>query len=108
MTNNILPGFNPAKISGPSSPKTPQADVDKSATGATTAPAKDEVQVTEQATRLQQLEGNLKTGSSVNQTLIDEVKAAIANDSLEMNMQETAQKLVEMESGKKISSNSGE
>jgi len=108
MTNNILPGFNPAKVSGPSTSKTPQQDTDKPAMGATNAPTKDEVKVTEQATRLQQLEGNLKTGSSVNQSLIDEVKAAIANDTLEMNMSETAQKLVEMESGKKISSSGGE
>ncbi len=103
MTNSIQPGFNPVNIGGTNKSTTPKQESDRPA--ANPAVVQDEVNVTEQASRLQELEGNLKSTPGVNEALIDEVKAAIANDTLEMDMAETADKLIEMESGGRVNSN---
>lgn len=103
MTNNIQPGFNPLSIGGTSkSTSSKQGAEQPAATNTSAAGTQDEVNVTDQASRLQALEGDLKSGSGVNETLISEVKAAIANDSLHMDMAETADKLIEMESNGRV------
>ena len=103
MSNNINTGFNPARLNGATKPSTTKAGTDQPSTRAPTAGTKDEVKVTDQAARLQQLEGDLKSASNVNDKLVAEVKAALADGSLEMDMAETAQKLVEMEANRRTS-----
>lgn len=106
MSNSIQTGFNPARLNGPNKPSSAKAENEQPTNRAqATTGAKDEVKVTDQATRLQQLEGDLKSASTINDKLVAEVKAALADGSLDMDMQETAQKLVEMESNRRASNN---
>ena len=104
MTNNIQSGFNPVSIGGTNKSTTSKQGTEQPA-GKPAAATRDEVNVTDQASRLQELEGNLKSGSGVNEKLIAEVKAAIANDSLHLDMKETADKLIEMESNGRVTPN---
>lgn len=102
MTNNIQPGFNPLNIGGASKPTSSKQGAEQAADKSSASATQDAVNVTDQASRLKELEGSLKSGSGVNEALISEVKAAIANDSLHMDMAETADKLIEMESNGRV------
>ena len=105
MSNNIHTGLNPARLNGTNKPSTAKADTEQPMNRTPSSGAKDEVKVTDQATRLQQLEGDLKSVPNINEKLVAEVKAALAEGSLDMDMQETAQKLVEMEANRRASQN---
>lgn len=103
MSNNIQTGINPARLNGPNKPSTAKAGNEQPTNRTPTSGVKDEVNVTDQATRLKQLEGDLKAVPNINEKLVSEVKAALADGSLEMDMEETAQKLVEMEANRRAS-----
>ena len=105
MSNNIHTGLNPARLTGTNKPaSTNKQETEQPTNQAPATAVKDEVKVTDQAARLQQLEGDLKTVPNINEKLVAEVRTALADGSLDMDMEETAQKLVEMESNRRTNS----
>ena len=63
------------------------------------AASADTVSMTDDASRLQEIEGMLKNMPAVNKDLISEISQLIANGGLEINLERTASKLLETEAG---------
>ena len=70
----------------------------KSAPGSA-QPRSDTVSITDQVSRLQEIENMLGSVPPVNSSLVAEVSEMIANGTLEMNLERTASRLIEMETG---------
>jgi negative regulator of flagellin synthesis FlgM len=62
-------------------------------------PRSDKVSITDQVSRLQEIENMLGSVPPVNNALVAEVSDMIANGTLEMNLERTASRLIEMETG---------
>ena len=101
MSTEIQSGKIPANVISPSASNNLD-NGHKAKTGnaqqATPAGITDTVSVTDQAARLKELESTLATYPEVNTSLVAETKQAIADGSFEMNFEETAADLIEIES----------
>jgi len=100
MSTDIQTGKIPASISNPGTAKSSLQDrsagtVKSAGTGQTTTA--DTVSMTDQAARLQQFEAKLAEVPHVNPQLVNEMKLAIAEGSLDMDFEGTAAKLIEIE-----------
>jgi len=101
MSNDIQTGKLPiANIhSGSQKPANVSGQgAQKSARGAEHART-DTVSITDQVSRLQEIENMLGSVPPVNNSLVAEVSQMIADGTLEMNLDRTASRLIEMETG---------
>ena len=101
MSNDIQTGKLPVANIQTGSQKTanlPGQAAQKSARG-TEQPSADTVSITNQVSRLQEIENMLGSVPPVNNALVAEVSEMIANGTLEMNLERTASRLIEMETG---------
>lgn len=103
MSTEIQTGKIPANVISPSASNTLD-NGHKAKSGntqqATSTGINDTVSMTDQAARLKELESTLATYPEVNASLVSETKQAIADGSFEMNFEETAADLIEIESAK--------
>lgn len=103
MSTDIQTGKIPANVISSSASNTlNNGHKAKSGSAGQVAPAGilDTVSVTDQAARLKELESTLAAYPEVNSSLVAEMKQAIADGSLEMNFEDTAADLIEIESAK--------
>lgn len=101
MSTDIQTGKIPANVISPSASNTlDNGQKAKSGGSSQTAPAGivDTVSMTDQAARLKELESKLAAYPEVNSSLVAETKQAIADGNLDMNFEETAANLIEIES----------
>jgi len=101
MSNDIQTGKLPVSSinTGAQKPASAQSRAaDKSAEGAPTRVA-DSVSITDQVSRLQEIENMLGSVPPVNNNLVNEVSQMIADGTLEMDLERTASRLIEMETG---------
>ncbi len=104
MSNEIDTGKMPVNLVSSTSQKARQAESSKP--GATKSEAAiapvstpDRVSMTDDAARLQQLEGVLRNSPRVNNVLVAEVSQLIADGKLEINLERIASNLLEMDAG---------
>lgn len=101
MSTEIQSGKIPANVISPSASNTLD-NGHKAKSGSPTTGAAigiiDTVSMTDQAARLKELESTLSAYPDVNASLVAEMKQAIADGSLEMNFEDTAADLIEIES----------
>ena len=103
MSTEIQTGKIPANVISPSTSNTlDNGQKAKSGNASQAAPAGiiDTVSMTNQAARLKELESTLAAYPEVNASLVAETKQAIADGTLEMNFEDTAADLIEIESAK--------
>ena len=103
MSTEIQTGKIPANVISPSTSNTlDNGQKAKSGSASQAAPAGiiDTVSMTNQAARLKELESTLAAYPEVNASLVAETKQAIADGTLEMNFEDTAADLIEIESAK--------
>ena len=101
MSNDIQTGKLPVATLHTGGQKTANLSgqaAQKSARGVEQA-SSDTVSITDQVSRLQEIENMLGSVPPVNNALVAEVSAMIANGTLEMNLERTASRLIEMETG---------
>ncbi len=101
MSNDIQTGKLPVSTLPTGSQKTANVSgqaAQKSALG-TEQPRADKVSITDQVSRLQEIENMLGSTPPVNSSLVAEVSQMIANGTLEMDLERTASRLIEMETG---------
>lgn len=102
MSNEIQTGKIPASLV---SSKSQQAEEltgqkpDAQAPGAGKSASTDQVSMTDDAARLQELEGMLKNSPSVNNALVAEISQLISEGRLEINLDRIAASLLETEAG---------
>ena len=103
MSTEIQTGKIPANVISPSASSTlDNGQKAKSSSASPAAPAGiiDTVSMTDQAARLRELESTLAAYPEVDASLVAEMKQAIAEGTLEMNFEDTASDLIEIESAK--------
>lgn len=103
MSTEIQTGKIPANVISPSASNTlDNGHKAKSSNAAQAAPAGiiDTVSMTDQAARLKELESTLAAYPEVDASRVAEMKQAIADGTLEMNFDDTAADLIEIESAK--------
>lgn len=101
MSTDIPTGKIPANVISSSASNNldnGQKAKSSTATQAVTAGIVDTVSVTDQAARLKELESTLAAYPEVDSSRVAEMKQAIADGTLEMNFEETAADLIEIES----------
>ncbi|PCI81645.1 MAG: flagellar biosynthesis anti-sigma factor FlgM [SAR86 cluster bacterium] len=103
MSTEIQTGKIPANVISPSASNT--LDNGHKAKSSTTAQASpsgiiDTVSMTDQAARLKELESTLAAYPDVDASRVAEMKQAIADGTLEMNFEDTAADLIEIESAR--------
>lgn len=102
MSNDIQTGKLPVANINTSSHKTANVAgqaAQKSARSGEQSRVSDTVSITDQVSRLQEIEDMLGSVPPVNNTLVAEVSQMIADGTLEMDLQRTASRLIEMETG---------
>ena len=103
MSNEINTGKIPVNLVTGNSQKAPQLETPKQGGAKPGAPASspsaDKVSMTDDVSRLQQLEGLLKDTPQVNNALVAEVSQLIASGKLEINLERIAASLLETEAG---------
>lgn len=110
MSNDIQTGKLPVSSITTGTQKTANAQsraADKPADGAPARVA-DSVSITDQVSRLQEIENMLGSVPPVNNALVHEVSQMIADGTLEMDLERTASRLIEMETGVPSSDTSDE
>jgi len=108
MSNDIQTGKLPVSTINTGSQKTANLSgqaAQKSARG-TEQPRSDTVSITDQVSRLQEIENMLGSVPPVNSALVAEVSQMIADGTLEMDLDRTASRLIEMETGSASSEDS--
>lgn len=103
MSTEIQTGKIPANVISPSASNTlDNGHKAKSGNAAQPSPAGiiDTVSMTDQAARLKELESTLAAHPDVDASLVAEMKQAIADGTLEMNFEDTAADLIEIESAR--------
>lgn len=103
MSTDIQTGKIPATVISSSASNTldnGQKAKSGSTSQATPPGITDTVSVTDQAARLKELESTLATYPEVNSSLVAEMKQAIADGSLEINFDDTAADLIDIESAR--------
>lgn len=101
MSNDIQTGKLPVSTINTGSQKTANLSgqaAQKSAQGSE-QPRSDKVSITDQVSRLQEIENMLGSAPPVNSALVAEVSQMIADGTLEMDLDRTASRLIEMETG---------
>jgi len=103
MSTDIQTGKIPANVISPSASNNLDNGHKAKSGGAPQAAPRgitDTVSVTDQAARLKELESTLAAYPEVNSSLVAEMKQAIADGNLEMNFEDTAADLIEIEGAK--------
>ncbi|MBL4574091.1 MAG: flagellar biosynthesis anti-sigma factor FlgM [Gammaproteobacteria bacterium] len=106
MSTEIQTGKIPANVISPSTSNIlDNGHKAKSSNAAHASPTGiiDTVSMTDQAARLKELESTLAEYPDVDASLVTQMKQAIADGTLEMNFEDTAVDLIEIESAKSIS-----
>ena len=102
MSNEIQTGKIPGSLASSKSQQTEELNTQKSgakASGAGQLSSSDKVSMTDDAARLQEIEGLLKNSPSVNNALVAEISQLIAEGRLEINLDSIAASLLETEAG---------
>lgn len=101
MSNDIQTGKLPVSSINTGTQKTANAQSRAADKPADNAPARvsDTVSITDQVSRLQEIENMLGSAPPVNNALVNEVSQMIANGTLEMDLERTASRLIEAETG---------
>jgi len=103
MSNEINTGKIPVNLATGKSQRAQQPEDPKQGETKPGSPAPsssaDKVSMTDDASRLQQLEGLLKDTPQVNNALVAEVSQLIASGKLEINLERIAASLLEAEAG---------
>lgn len=102
MSNDIPTGKIPTSLVSGKSPQAEEVQVKKpgaQAPGAGQPSSSDKVSMTDDAARLQEIEGMLKNSPSVNNALVAEISQLLANGQLEINLDRVAASLLESEAG---------
>lgn len=102
MSNDIQTGKLPVSSINTGSQKTANLSgqaAQKSARDADSVRSSDTVSITDQVSRLQEIEDMLGSVPPINNSLVEEVSQLIASGNLEMDLERTASKLIEMETG---------
>jgi len=108
MSNDIQTGKIPTSLVSGKSQQTEELNTQKSdaqAPGSGQLSSTDKVSMTDDAARLQEIEGMLKNSPSVNNALVTEISQLIADGKLEINLDRIAASLLETEAGITDSSN---
>lgn len=103
MSTEIQTGKIPANVISPSTSNTlDNGQKAKSGNAAQASPAGiiDTVSMTDQSARLKELESTLAAYPEVDASLVEQMKQAIADGTLEMNFEDTAADLIEIESAR--------
>jgi len=103
MSTEIQTGKIPVNVISPSASNTlDNGHKAKSSNASQASPPgiTDTVSMTDQAARLKELEATLAAYPEVDASLVAEMKQAIADGTLEMNFEDTAADLIEIESAK--------
>lgn len=102
MSNDIQTGNLPVSNISTSSQKAANQTGQSAQKAGSQSPAArpaDTVSITDQVSRLQEIENMLGSVPPVNNALVEEVRQLIANGNLEMDLERTASRLIEMETG---------
>lgn len=102
MSNDIQPNKLTANIASNKSEKNTRVkETDPSVATSVTdqSSTKDKVSVTDQASRLQEIESLLSAMPTVNSDLVEEISQKLASGNLEINLERTASNLIEMVTG---------
>ncbi len=99
MSTNIQTGNMPANINSHKNSKTTEQNVNSAPVRAEQAKSTDTVSITDEVSRLQDIEARLAAIPAVNDAAVAEISRAIAEGTLEIDLQGIASKLIEMESG---------
>ncbi|PCJ26668.1 MAG: flagellar biosynthesis anti-sigma factor FlgM [SAR86 cluster bacterium] len=99
MSTDIRTGNIPVNISSPTTSKAPQHGQTRPSATDGHSKTIDTVSMTDEASRLKSFEAKLADTPQVNSALVAEVSKAIADGSLDMDVEGAAAKLIEMESG---------
>ena len=102
MSNDIQTGKIPASLASSKSQQTEKPNTQKSnaqSSGTGKLSTSDKVSMTDDAARLQEIEGLLKNTPSVNNALVAEISQLIAEGRLEINLDSIAASLLETEAG---------
>lgn len=103
MSNDIQTGKLPVSNINTGSQKTtnqPGQAAQKAGSQVREARPADTASISDQVSRLQEIENMLGSVPPVNSSLVAEVSQLIADGNLEMDLERTASRLIEMETGK--------
>ena len=111
MSNDIRTGSIPVSITSNNSQKNARTaeqgpNLEAAKSGPTNTALADTVSMTDTASRLQEIENLLAAIPPVNDALVAEIGQAIADGSIEINLERIAANLIEMETGVLDSDNS--
>jgi len=102
MSNEIPTGKIPASLVSGTSQSTEELKTQKpdaKAPGTGQLSSSDKVSMTDDAARLQEIEGMLKDSPSINNALVAEISQLISDGRLEINLDRIAASLLETETG---------